>query len=318
MLNNQKLFDNLLTKKYFIDIYKSLGKNDDLSLFLTNKTKFYYIKRKNYLKRRNKKYDESNLKTFQDKLNYLMIHESPEYKARIADKIRLSEYSKKILGKDLCIPIIKIYNNANEINLNELPEQFVIKCNHGSNMNIFCQNKTEFDINHTKFLLNKWMKTNYALGGMEFQYYFIKRKIFVSPYLGKLIDYKIFCFNGKPKYIGAKIILDFEKHKCIYNYYDINWRLTEIDYGNENYKRDPNRLIEKPKNLPLLIEYAEKLSKEFVFVRVDFYEIKGKVYLGELTFSPSNNGMPFKDYNQSLYLGSLLDITKIKKNLFNN
>ena len=76
-------------------------------------------------------------------------------------------------------------------------------------------------------------------------------------------------------------------------------------------------IIKKPKNLDLLIKYAEKLSKEFVFVRVDFYEIKGKLYLGELTFTPSNNAMPYKDQAQRIYLGNLLDVSKIKPYLYN-
>ena len=87
----------------------------------------------------NKNYDESNLITFQNKLNYLIIHESPEYKGNIIDKIKLSDYSKKILGKDICIPILKTYNNVDEINIDELPDKFVLKCNHGSGMNIFCK-----------------------------------------------------------------------------------------------------------------------------------------------------------------------------------
>lgn len=133
-----------------------------------------------------------------------------------------------------------------------------------------------------------------------------------------IIDYKTFCFNGNPKFIATRIILNKERNKFIYNYYDINWNLTEIEYGSTKYKRDPNSIIEKPKNLDLIIDYAKKLSNEFVFVRVDFYEINGILYLGELTFCPSNTRNKFKDKRQQLYLGSLLDINKIKPSLYNN
>ena len=252
-------------------------------------------------------------------MNYLIIHESPEYKSNIADKIKLSEYSKKKIGKDICIPILKIYNDIEEINLKELPDQFVLKCNHGSRMNIFCKDKAKFDLEKAKKILNKWLNTNFAFWGAELQYIFIERKIFASPYMGdSLIDYKTFCFNGNPKFIAARIVLNEKKHKYIYNYYDLNWNLTEIEYGSHNYKRNPNITIEKPKNLKLLIDYAKKLSNEFVFVRVDFYEINGTLYLDELTFSPSNIQNSFKNKKQRLYLGSLLDITKIKPFLFNN
>lgn len=286
-------------------------------IFLQNKTKYYYIKRKNYLDSVNKIYNESNLITFQDKLNYLLIHESPEYKSNIVDKIKLSEYSRKILGKNICIPILKIYDNVEEINLDELPNQFVLKCNHGSGWNIFCKDKNNFDFQKAKNMLNFWMNSNFGKLYNEFQYYFIERKIFATQYYGNLIDYKTFCFNGKPKFIAARITLNNTNHKYIYNYYDVNWTLTDIEYGTSSYKRDPNVIIAKPKNLDLLLEYAEKLSREFVFVRVDFYEIKGKLFLGELTFTPSNNIMPYKNQTQRIYLGNLLDIKKIRPYLYN-
>lgn len=155
--------------EYFRKLYKIFRADFDIKLFLKNKTEFYYMNRRKFLKN---KYNESYIKTFQDKLNYLVIHESPEYKSNIVDKIKLSEYSKKILGKDICIPILKIYNNLEEINLNELPDKFVLKCNHGSEMNIFCKDKSKFDLEQAKKQLNKWMNTNYGLLGFEFQYIF--------------------------------------------------------------------------------------------------------------------------------------------------
>ena len=127
-------------------IYKIFNSYPDIDLFLNNKTEFYFKTRKEIFKN----YNESHLITFQDKLNYLIIHESAEYKSNIVDKIKLKEYSKKILGKDICIPIIKIYNNANEINLDILPDKFVLKCNHGSGMNIFCKDKSKFDLEMAK------------------------------------------------------------------------------------------------------------------------------------------------------------------------
>ena len=318
VLYNQMLSNKLKKTESLLKVYKIFRADVDVKLFLKNKTKFYYKERKRYLKSRNKNYDESHLITFQDKLNYLMIHESPEYKGNIVDKIKLTDYSIKILGKDICIPILKTYNNVNEINIDELPDKFVLKCNHGSGMNIFCKNKSNFDLNIAKKRLNEWMNTNYGLPGTEFQYYFIERKILASPYLGKLTDYKTFCFNGRPKFIAARRILDEINHKYIYNYYDLNWTLTNLEYGRSSYKRDPKVNIKKPQNLDLIIEYSKKLSKEFVFVRIDFYEVNGTLYLGELTFSPSNVDMPYKDHDQRVYLGNLLNISDIKPSLFNN
>ena len=168
----------------------------DLNLYLKNKTLFYFYKRVTYLKRFNLFYNESNLLTFQNKINWLIIHESAEYKSKIADKIKLHKYSKKILHKDICVPILKIYNNINDINLEELPNKFVLKLNHGSAMNIICNNKQKFDIINAKKQLKKWKEINFGLKTNEFQYMFVKRKIYAEQYLGdNLLDYKIFCFN---------------------------------------------------------------------------------------------------------------------------
>ena len=300
---------------YLIKIIKN---KNDIRLFLKNKTEYYFQKRTNFLREQKINYNESKLITFQDKINYLVIHESPEYKANLADKIKLHQYSKKILGKDICSPILKIYNNTSEINLNELPEKFVLKCNHGSGMNILCKNKDDFDLEKAKKSLNKWMNTNYGFVGAEFLYLFIERKIFCSPYLGDIIDYEFYCFNSQPKFIRVHKQLSEHSHRTLHNYYDLNWNLTDIETNFQEYIRDPDIKIEKPKNLNLMINYAKKLSKEFVFVRVDFYDINNTVYLSELTFTPGNTLHKFKNEEQRKYLGSLLDITKIKSSLYNN
>ena len=128
------------------------------------KSKFFKSKyRLNYLKKHNIKYNESNLITFQDKLNYLIIHENPELKTDIVDKIKIHQYSIKMLGKDICPPIIKVYENVDEINLDELPEKFLLKGNHGSGMNLICKDKLNFDLNMAKNKLKKWKKINYGL-----------------------------------------------------------------------------------------------------------------------------------------------------------
>ena len=184
-------------------------------------------------------------------------------------------------------------------------------------MNIFCKDKSTFNLANAKSQLKNWLNINYGLNRAEFQYYFIKRKIFASPFLGdEIIDYKAYCFNGNPEFILGKINSK-EAHRYICNFYDLNWDLTNIEYNYNEYYRDPNIIIEKPKNLELIIDYSKKLSKEFVFVRVDFLEIKGVLYLGELTFTPLNFIHVFKNDTLNKYLGSLLDISKIKPYLFN-
>ena len=185
-----------IKKKKILFLHYIFRNEKDFNLYLKNKTLFYFYKRVAYLKRSNIFYNESNLLTFQDKINWLIIHESAEYKSNIVDKIKLHKYSKKILHKDICVPILKIYNNINDIKLEELPNKFVLKLNHGSAMNIICNNKQKFNIINAKKQLKKWKTINFGLQTNEFQYMFVKRQIYAEQYLGdNLLDFKIFCFN---------------------------------------------------------------------------------------------------------------------------
>ena len=270
-----------------------------------------YLKGRQYImKNQGKKYEESKLETIQDKLNYLLIHESPENKTELVDKILVKNYSKKILHEDISVPILKIYNKISEINLDDLPEKFILKCNHGSGMNIVCSDKNKFNLTKATEKLNKWMNINYGLKRFEYQYLNVKKKIFAEKYLDdNIIDYKFNCFNGEPKFIRTKIHIN---GKNLNNHYSLNWTLTDIEFNWKDYIRDPSIKIAKPKNLDKMIYYARKLSSPFCFCRVDFYEVDNKVYLGELTFAPANIGMNYNDDKMRKYLGNLLDITKIK------
>lgn len=141
-INKDKKLDKEISKlKEDINFYKEI-----FQLYIENRTEFYIKGRQRIMESFGKKYNESNIITIQDKLNWLIIHEFPEKKAKLVDKILVHEYSKKILGKDICVPILKKYKKVEEINLKELPDKFILKCNHGSGFNIICQNKSNFDI----------------------------------------------------------------------------------------------------------------------------------------------------------------------------
>lgn len=153
----------------------------------------------------------------------------------------------------------------------------------------------------------------YKMLKSEFQYFSVDRKIFAAPYLGnKIIDYEIYCFNSQPKFVRARKLLIESNHTILHNYFNLDWKLTDIE--TKKYYRIPEIKIKKPKYLNLMIDYSKKLSAKFVFVRIDFYEINSKLYLSEMTFTPSNGLMIFKNENQSRYFGSLMDITKIRNN----
>ena len=134
---------------------------------------YYYTKRLEQVMKMGRHYNESNIITFEDKINWICIHDVTKLKGRCADKILLREYSKRILKKDICNKILKIYDNPSQINISELPDQFVLKTNHGSGFNIIVHNKTELDVENAKQTLSKWLQIDYSELGAEFHYSFI-------------------------------------------------------------------------------------------------------------------------------------------------
>ena len=251
-----------------------------------------------------------NPKTIQDKINWLKLFDSTPLKTRCADKILVHEYCKEKLGEDICIPIIKTYNKAEDIKWDELPDQFVIKCNHGSGMNIIVKDKKKLDKGAARAKLAKWLKHDFTFdNGYEMHYHNIKRKILAEKFMSDghadLVDFKIFCFNGVPKMclvIGNRN----SKTGSYRNYYDMDFNF--INLSKTRHKNNPKIRDKKPEQFEKMKEYAAKLSEDFKFVRVDFYEIDGKVYLGELTFTPASGLFNYTDKKKEIEIGNLLKL----------
>ena len=242
-----------------------------------------------------------NPQTIQDKLCWLNIYDTNPLKVKCADKIKLHEYCKDVLGEDICVPIIKVYNNVSEINWDELPNQFVMKCNHGSGMNIICTDKSKLNKVDAINKLNRWMKDDFAFrNGFEAHYHDIEHKIFVETILGNgdIMDYKFWCFNGEPK---LWTINNGNGHGDIMYYY--------MDGSKCNlYGVKDNESYQKPRRFQEMVNYANLLSNRFKFVRVDFYEIDGRVFLGELTFTPGAMAFKYKNDDDNIKVGSLLKL----------
>ena len=253
-----------------------------------------------------------NPTTIQDKLAWLNIYDENPLKTKCADKIKLHEYCKEKLGKDICVPILHVYDKVEDINWDELPEQFVMKCNHGSGMNIIVKNKKELDIEKAKKDLTLWMNDDFSIrNGFEAHYHDIERKIFVEKYMevnGDIpYDYKFLCFNGKPKLVqvfGERF--NANRHM---NYYDMDFNY--VDLVRTDFKNIPNANHKKPKNFKEMKEFARTLSEDFKFVRADFYEINGKVYLGELTFTPGAMAFKYENDDDNKRVGDLLELLNV-------
>lgn len=227
-----------------------------------------------------------NPHTWCEKMAWLQLNDDIDLRARCADKIRVHEYSMEKLGKDICVPIIRIYDSPDNVGIAELPDKFVLKCNHGWNMNIVVNDKAKANPNDCKQKLQQWLDTPFGDKSVEIHYLNIQRRCFSETHIGNPIDYKFWCFDGTPTYctVNANIGSNGNTPYSI-NWYDMNWRIKNI--SRLDHPNNPNKLDRKPEHFEQMKEYASILSRDFHFVRVDFYEVDGTVYLGELTFTPA-------------------------------
>lgn len=266
------------------------------------------------LKRRGLKLNLENPKTVQDKISWLIVNsDCDELKSRCADKILLHEYSKEKLGKDICIPILKVYDSPDDLDFSELPDKFVLKCNHGYAMNIIVDKgcntiKTLKKIpleneEDCKRQLTEWLGVNFGEINRQKHYALIKPRCYAEKFMDDgnktLKDYKFWCCNGEPKMIQ---VISERYTKDIYcNVYDTDWNWFHL--GWTDFPENKEQLDRRPKHLDKMLEYARKLSEDFIFVRVDFYVINDEVYLGELTFTPDGGIFNYKDVETEIYWG---------------
>lgn len=228
-------------------------------------------------------------KLFDEKLIWLNLYWRHPLKTVCADKYLVRNYVKQKHLEHILIPLIGVYRTPEEINLEHLPDKFALKCNHGCKFNIFCTGKSSFDLEKAKKKLAKWQKINYSSLYGELHYAGIKPMILAEEFLedgsGKLpIDYKIYCFNGKAHFLMLCLERGFDLSAKYFAYFDRNLNKLPSFICN-NLAGQVNVLDTKAYNK--LFEYADQLAKPFPFVRIDFYLIKDKPFLGEMTFTPS-------------------------------
>ena len=255
-----------------------------------------------------------NPKTFNEKLQWLKLYYNDPLCTKCADKYKVRDYVKNIIGEEYLIPLIGAYDKAEDIDFDSLPNQFVLKVNWGSGQNIVVKDKSKLDIEKTKKILNEWMdlKSNHYYFFYEWPYKNIKPKILCEKYMANenienLTVYKTFCFGSEP-YLFQVIIDDKTEHERI-NYYDLNWKKLILKQNYQNFDYD----MPKPPTLNLMIDFAKKLSKDFpYFVRVDFYEVNGKIYFSEYTFYSDAGLAKFTPDDWDIKLGNLINLPKEK------
>ncbi len=231
---------------------------------------------------------------FTEKIQWMKLYDSTYEKTRLADKYLVREWIKETIGERYLVPLLGVWDRFEDIEFDKLPENYVLKCNHGSGMNLVVKNN--LDKEKAKESFDKWMNINYAFcAGLEMHYADMPRKIIAEKYIeemdGSLYDYKIHCFGGEPKFIQCIGDRDLKKHTGYQMNYDTEWH--ELDWTFEDYPRFPYE-VEKPVCLEEMLDVAKKLSAGFSYVRVDLYEIKGKVLFGEMTFTPASGNYRYR------------------------
>ena len=300
-------------------IIKYIKKPSNVLLYLMNKNFFKWIPDEKYITIKyklemNQKLNLKEPKTFNEKLQWLKLYDrNPEY-TKMVDKYEAKKYVADIIGQEYIIPTLGVWDKFEDIEFDKLPKQFVLKPTHTSGNVFICKDKEKINYKQLRKMINKWLKRNYYLVHREWPYKNVKPRIIAEEYVedetGALKDYKVYSFNGKCDYV--MVCIDRVKNEIKFIYYDKNWKIKK-EFSKDGIKYGDNIKIERPKNLGKMFEFAEMLSKNIPFVRVDFYEANGNLYFGELTFYPSAGFDNTRTKECQEYLDRALEIFKNKE-----
>lgn len=260
-----------------------------------------------------KKLDLNNPKKFSEKLQWLKLNDRQDIYTTMVDKYEVKEYVARKIGDEYIIPTLEVYSSFDEIDFSKLPENFVLKCTHDSGGNIVCRDKSKLDFLKSKKKIESTMKKNFYYAAREWPYKNVKPRIIVEQFMkdekqrNGLIDYKFYCFHGKPQFLYVSEGLE--------NHSTAKISFLNLDYSFADFQRPDyqhfRKLPVKPVNYNKMIEIATKLSQNIPFVRVDLYEINNKVYFSELTFSPCGGFMKFEPEKYDEKIGEMIDLNQV-------
>lgn len=247
--------------------------------------------------------DLENPRTFDEKIQWYKLYYHDPLMTDLADKFAVRQYITSIGLAAILNELYGVYDSVDEIDLSKLPDRFVLKATHGCDMNIICKDKHHLNWSECRRDMNEWLKINFYYSLREWAYKNIKPRLICEKYLeneefNELVDYKFYCYSGKPEVLFV-CTGRFSTEGIKYNAYDMNWNRIYA------YKGRPcsDLEIEKPNTFDAMVAIAEKLSKGFPFVRVDLYSIKDQIIFGELTFYPNAGVGPFSPDHYNLFFG---------------
>jgi hypothetical protein len=252
--------------------------------------------------------------TFNEKLQWLKLYDhNPQYTTMV-DKYKVKQYVADKIGEQYIIPTLGVWNHFDEIDFDKLPNQFVLKCTHDSGGLIICKDKSKLDKKVAKVKIEKSLKRNYYWVGREWPYKDVTPRIIAEKYMqnnsdDELADYKFMMFNGEER-CAFVCTNRYSGNGLNVTFYDPDWKIMPFE---RHYPRSETP-IAKPQSYEAMIEFAKKLSKNIPFVRIDFYEINGKPYFGEITFFP---GSGFEEFSPDYYdetLGNWIKLPNLEGN----
>ncbi|WP_270543887.1 ATP-grasp fold amidoligase family protein [Butyricimonas paravirosa] len=274
------------------------------------------LAKREYRRIMGKKMNLKNPRNLVEKIVWLQFHADTALWTQCADKYRVRDY---VESKGLGGILPKLYGcwkNVDEINFDELPKSFVLKTNNSCGQLLIVQDKRNLNIEEAKKKLRKWLKMSYGYHNAQLHYIHIEPCIIAEEFLvdlslkpgENLIDYKVWCFHGKPESI--LVINGRSNNEYYMEFYDTQWQNISDMALNPNSSHFGSRHTPCPNNLDLMLKYARQLSEEFAEVRVDFYNFNGNIYFGELTFTAGYGNYSNRYYD---YLGSKIDLAQIKR-----
>lgn len=233
--------------------------------------------------------------TYNEKLQWLKLHDRKPIYTTMVDKYEAKKYAANIIGEEHIIPTYGVWNSFDEIDFDMLPRQFVLKCTHDSGGIAICRDKKSFNYKAAKRLLTKNLHRNFYWTGRDWPYKDVKPRIIAEKYMedshnADLRDYKFFVFNGVAKALFVASDRQTKDIETRFDFFDMNYNHLSVKNGHENSTIYP----EKPKSFEIMRKFAEKLGQGIPQSRMDFYEVNGKVYFGEITLFHYSGMVPFE------------------------
>lgn len=251
--------------------------------------------------------------TFCEKIQWLKLNNQRPDFTKLVDKVDSKGFVERIVGKEYIIPTLGVWDHFDDIDFSKLPDGFILKCAHDSSKGVVVKDKTQIDITSLKKRMEHFQKRSYFMHNREYPYKDVPHRLIAEQFMvngtdNELKDYKFFCFNGKAEY--CQLIADRTTDETI-DFYDRSWNHQEFIGLNPNVHQALVSEI-KPVNYQEMLEVADKLATAInhPFVRIDLYNVNGKVYFGEITFFPAGGYGTFRPKVWDSKLGQMINLEK--------